>query len=318
MISFKEQDWDNKNWQNDTAMFIVSKIHPTKAKIVAALLKKYEGTEIDTISAITDYAERYYENFYYIITPFYLYEPEILRELCNQGRFVSILKKYLKKRHLGKHLDRVIKTFSKLEPQLKDKIFDDEVMSVLVEKCNDKKFYLNSKVFLFRAMYRISPLKAHEFFKKLNIDAFIDSFNNIPESGGGVVTFRKFMEIFKNLQSFYLFSIDSRFKEKLDISLISDDLTKIFSDNGYSLSDRAAVKKVKEGRWKVIDGKIAYLIWGKKTLNVHLSFTDDKDREALVINATKEILDGCYEGFIKRFENHERILIYTTFPTNFN
>jgi hypothetical protein len=234
VISLKEQDWDNKNWQNDTAMFIVSKLHPTKAKIVAALLKKYEGTEIDTVSAIIDYAERYYENFYYIITSFY--ESETLKELCKSDRFTSILKIYLKKRHLGKHLDRVIRTFAKLEPQLKDKLIDDEIISSLVEELNDKKPYLVSKLYLFIAMYKYNPSRTYELFERLNPKVLIDDFNNIPEGEKeGIYSLSKFMEVFKNV--YY--------------------------------------------------------------------FADNKEKKDRVVNFVKEILDGCSEEFLRRFEQRD-------------
>jgi len=310
VVDYEILDWDNKNWQNDTAKFVMSKIHPTKAKIIAIILKKYENMKIEQETVLIDYMETYYENLYYIITPIYFHEAEVLRVLCEQERFVSIFKKYLKMRHLGKHLDRVIKTFSKLKPQVKEKkLFDDMVINTLAEKCNDKKFYLNSKGFLLKAVYRISPFKAYELYKKIDIDAFIEGFSNIPESKRGIVTFRKFTEIFKNLHSFYLFSIDFRFKEELDTNSISDNLRMTFSNNSYPLSDEAIVKKVNKGRWKIIDGQIAYLIRRTKRrrrkLNVYLSLADDRDREIYIINNTKKFVDGCYEEFIKRFDEDD-------------
>lgn len=234
VISLKEHDWDNKNWQNDTAMCIVSKIHPTKAKIVAALLKKYEGIEIDTVSLITDYAEKYYENLYYIITPFY--EPKTLEELCNSDKFTSILKIYLKERHLGKHLDRVIRTFAKLEPRLKNKLIDDEIINSFVEKLNSKKPYIVSKLYLFRAMYKYSPSPTYELFERFEAKVFIDDFNNIPEGEKeGIYSFAKFMEVFKNI--YY--------------------------------------------------------------------FADNKEKKDHAVNFVKEILDGCSEEFLRRFERRD-------------
>lgn len=234
VISLKEQDWDNENWQNDHAMFIVSKIHPTKAKIVAALLRKYEGIEIDTVSVTIDYAKRYYENFYYIITPFY--ESETFKELCNSDKFTSILKIYLKKRHLGKHLDRVIRTIAKLEPQFRDKLIDDEVISSLADKLNDKKPYLVNKLYLFRAMYKYSPSCTYELFERLNPKVLIDDFNNIPSGEKeGIYSLSKFMEVFKNV--YY--------------------------------------------------------------------FADNKEKKDRVVNFIKEILDGCSEEFLRRFDQRD-------------
>ena len=300
VISLKWQDWVNENWQNSKAIFIASKIHPTKVRIIAILFEKFENIEIDTVSVITDYAKAYHKNLYYIITPFFGLES--LEKLCNNSEFVLIVKKYFKERHLGKRLDRTIKIFSRLDFQLKNKLFNDEVMNILSKKCNDKKFYLNSEEFLFRAVYKVSPLKAYELYMKLDIDAFIEAFNNIPESEGGIHTFRKFMEVFKNLQSFYLFTIDRRFKQELEKNSISDSLKKAFSGKSYTLSSEATVKRLRKNRWKITDGQISYQIRGKKSLNVYLSFSDDKNREALVINTTKKILDGCDKWFIKRFE----------------
>lgn len=198
-ISFMELNWDNKNWQNDTALFIVSRIHPTKAKIIATILKKYEGVEIDVDSAVTDYAEAYYKNLYYIITPFY--ESEVLGGLCDNDKFVSIVKRYMKERHLGKQLDRTIRTFSKLKPQEKDNLIDSEIINAFAQKLNDKGPYIVSKLYLFRAIYKFSPSQTYELYKRFDKKTLIDDFNSNPEEKG-ITSFAKFMEIFKNIYYF--------------------------------------------------------------------------------------------------------------------
>lgn len=197
VVSIKDQNWDNKNWENAFAEFVVSKIHPTKARILLTILEKHEDVQVDAVSMITDYANAYYENMYRIITPFY--ESEELEKLCRSERFISILKKYFRERHLGKELDRTIRTFAKLEPQLKDKVIDDETISSLAEKINAKGPYLVSKLYLFRAMYKFSLLKTYELYKNFDSKVFIDDFNGAPN---GISSFSKFMEIFKNIYKY--------------------------------------------------------------------------------------------------------------------
>lgn len=229
--SLKELNWDNKNWQNDTASFIVSKIHPTKAKIVATILKKYESVNINVGSAITDYAEAYYKNLYYIITPFY--ELEALEELCNNDKFVSVVKRYMKERHLGKHLDRTIKTFSKLKPKEKDRLIDGEIINSFAQKLNDKGPYMVSKLYLFRALYKFSPSQTYELYKKFDKKVFIDDFNSNPEERG-IASFAKFMEIFKNI--YYFDSPEEKSCIVDDLKEILDGCSKEFIerfDKGY-------------------------------------------------------------------------------------
>lgn len=232
-ISFMELNWDNKNWQNDTALFIVSKIHPTKAKIIAAILKKYEGVEINFGSAVTDYAQAYYENLYYIITPFF--DSEALGELCNNDKFVSIVKRYMKERHLGKQLDRTIKTFSKLKHQEKDKLLDSKIIDFFAQKLNDKGPYIVSKLYLFRALYKFSPSQTYELYKNFDKKVFIDDFNSNPEERG-IASFAKFIEIFKNIYIYCYANVEERAAIVNDLKEILDGCSKEFIerfDKGY-------------------------------------------------------------------------------------
>jgi class 3 adenylate cyclase len=222
-ISIMELDWDNENWQNDTASFIVSKIHPTKARIIAAILEKYEGVEINLGSVITDYAKAYYKNLYYIITPFY--EPETLEELCNNDELVSTVKRYMRERHLGKHLDGIIRTFSKLNPEVKDRLIDGEIIEFFAQKLNDKKPYIVSKLYLFRAIYKFSPSQTYELYKKFDKKVLIDDFNSEPKKRG-IASFAKFFELFKNI--FYFAGAKEKPLIINDIKEILDGCSKDF------------------------------------------------------------------------------------------
>ncbi|MDI6603414.1 MAG: hypothetical protein QME57_04925 [Patescibacteria group bacterium] len=231
VISIMELDWDNKNWQNDTASFIVSNIHPTKAKIISTILEKYEGVEINVGSVITDYAEEYYENLYRIVSPFW--DIEVLEELCKNDKFISIIKKYLKKRHLGKELDRTIRTLSKLRPQEKDKIVDSEIIDSFAKKLNSKGSYIVSKLYLFRTMDKFSPSQTYELYKRFDKKVLIDDFNSNPEEKG-IYSFAKFMEIFKNI--YYFGSPEEKSCIVEDLKEILDGCSKEFSerfDKGY-------------------------------------------------------------------------------------
>ena len=222
-ISIMELDWDNENWQNDTAPFIVSKIHPTKAKIIATILKKYGGVKINLCGVITDYAKAYYENLYYIITPFY--EPEALEELCSNDELVSTIKRYMKERHLGRHLDGIIRTFSKLKPEVKDRLIDEEIIEFFAQKLNDKKPYIVSKLYLFRAMYKFSPSQTYELYKKFDKRVLMDDFNSEPKKRG-IASFAKFFELFKNI--FYFASAEEKHLIINDIKEILDGCSKDF------------------------------------------------------------------------------------------
>jgi hypothetical protein len=225
-----------------------------------------------------------------------------------------VVKRYLRDRHLGKQLERVLKSFSKLGLTLKENLVDEETLNELAKKCNSGKFWFISKVNLLLAMYKFSPLRAYELYKRLEIENLINDFNNLPEEKKGAQTFRKFIEVSKNMYSLYLFSIDYEFKTELDSGIVSEKLRRAFADNNHQLiSDEPRVEKVLDlpfqetEKWKIIDEKTAYLIRAKKEkrLIVHL-FTDDYiEREIYVLDSTKKILDRCYERFIKVFEGYE-------------
>lgn len=200
IISVKEQHWDTKTWENDTAMFIVSKFHPTKAKIITSIFEKYEHAQIDKFKAITSYAASYYENLYYILSPL-RFDSEALKQLIGNEDFVSSIKRYFRERHLGKQLDRVIRTLSQLGSESKDKLIDGEILDSFAEKLNDKKPFIVSKLYLFMAMYKFSPQKSFELYKRFDKTVLAQGFINIPDEKG-VYSFAKFMEVFKNIYYF--------------------------------------------------------------------------------------------------------------------
>jgi PGF-CTERM protein len=87
----------------------------------------------------------------------------------------------------------------------------------------------------------------------------------------------------------YLFSIDTKFEEELNNSIISEELKKEFEKNRFPLSDNATVKKEEEEKEGVItDEKKFILRKGERELHVdlwekYLYFTN---------NATISLLDG--------------------------
>lgn len=200
IIAVKEQHWNTKTWKNDTAMFIVSKLHPTKAKIITSIFEKYEHAQIATSDAITCYASTHHENLYYILSPF-RFNMEALKQLLEKDAFTASLKYYLKKRHLGKQLDRVIKSLSGLDSESKDKIIDDSILDSFAEKLNDCKPFVVNKLFLFLSMYKFSARKSFELYKRFNKSVLSQDFIKIPDNTG-VYSFAKFIEVFKNIYYF--------------------------------------------------------------------------------------------------------------------
>jgi hypothetical protein len=316
VIDIKLKDWD-KNWKNDFAYFIRSRLHPTEAEIFWELFKRCKEDVIDEKNLLIEYASVHYENLYHIITPIYFTEPELFKEICKDNVFVLKIKRYLKERHLGKHLDRVIRSLSVLQPELKEMLVDNEILNVLAQKLNDSKYWLVSKEYLLRAMYKFSPTKTWELFKKIQIENLVSDFNNLTEDERGLQTFRKLIEVFKNIHSSYLFEIDSKFKTDLESAIVSEKLRECFVKNNYPLiSDQPGVEKIESSvfsypkRWKIMDEKRTYLVRirkrrEKEKMFIHAFGVEDIDREAYVIDKAKKILDGCYERFIRIFEKFD-------------
>lgn len=234
IISVKEQHWVTKTWENDTAMFIVSKFHQTKAKIITSIFEKYEHAQIDKFKAITSYAASYYENLYHILSPL-RFDSEALKQLIRNEDFVSLIKQYFRERRLGKQLDRVIRALSQLGSESKDKIIDGEILESFAEKLNDDKPFIVNKLYLFLAMYKFSPQKSFELYKRFDKTVLAQGFINIPDETG-VYSFAKFMEVFKNI---YYFVKDEEEKTllitemKQILDCCSDDFVNRFNHHFY-------------------------------------------------------------------------------------
>jgi hypothetical protein len=293
-------DWDNDRMENDSAKFIVSKLHPTKARILGIILEKYEGIELTPKKTLINYMDWNWINLYRIITPLYFYDREMLREMLAESHFLSILKKYLKERHPGKHLDRVMRSFSGFDPQLKDKLLDDDVMEILAKKCNDKTPWLISKSFLLMSVYKINPSKAYYLYKKIEINNIID--RELMDPDKGLRGFLLFIEVSKNLLNFYLFSIGSKFREEFDNNLISENLRKVFNDNGYLLPANIIIEKAGIYSWNIISERVSYNIAGRRGLNVFLFSDNDNDRRAYIFSNTEKILDLGFGLIINKIE----------------
>jgi len=298
-------DWENKKWQNSSALFVRSKIHPTEAKILELVLQKCEGMGIDDLKSLTDYVATYFENLYSLIQSISFHNADLLERLCREDRFQSVVQSYLKQRHLGKQLDRTIRILSKLPQELRDKFVEDEMLEQWISKLNDKRYFMNSKVSLLASIYKISPTAACKCLEKLDVDTFAGNFKSVPiEVRGGVSTFKRFIELAKNVWSFYLFSTSLIFEDTLNAGTLASELRKQFRDNGYLLSDKAGVEPRSIGEWKIFDCKNVFLIRKTRSgagLDVHYSF-NDSERQALLVKKIKEFLDQCLMTFLDRFE----------------
>jgi len=231
LLDLKIISLHSRNWGSDYDTFIESNFHSTKAEIIEKVLMKREHVSEDGQAELTNYMICHPNNLYDIITPFYSHASTVLNEFCTDESLVLVLKKYLKETRLGKKLDKVIKTLSIVNPQLKDILIDEEIIDSLGEKLNRKDCYLISRVYLFRAMNKFSRTKSVQLYKRFNHRIVIDDFCEDPK---GVYSFVKLMEPLKD----------------------------VFLDCA------------------------------------------DRNEQTQIRNSVKEILDGCRENFLKKFEKH--------------
>ena len=75
----------------------------------------------------------------------------------------------------------------------------------------------------------------------------------------------------KRNKSSYLFSIDTKFEEKLNNGSISEELKKEFKKNRFSLPDNASVKKEEEKKWAITDEKKFIIRKEEGKLNIYKS-----------------------------------------------
>ena len=77
----------------------------------------------------------------------------------------------------------------------------------------------------------------------------------------------------------FLFSVESNFKTEFEENNISEDLKKIFEDNGHSLSSNAEISTVDKNEWKIKEGRKEYTIRQSKLndkLNVYTGDIENK------------------------------------------
>jgi hypothetical protein len=297
--------WEDENWDNCNAPAIRCRIHPTEAKILEAVLQKCDAMVIDDRKTLIDYSVQYLESLYYIMREIRFYNSALLEDLCEDERFRSIVRNYLKERHLGKQLDRTVRILSKLTQEVRYQFVDDGILNKWIEKLNDPKFHFNSKVALLKAIYRVSPIAAYKCYEKLDMNTLVESFLNIPSVGaGGLSAFKRFIETSKNIWSFYLFSIDPIFEDELNSGGLSDDLRRDFEAAGHALSNSAKIEHVSMIRWEIVDGENTFNVRkpkNEKALIVYYSY-DDLRRRVFLVSNTRMILDKCLEEFLRRFD----------------
>jgi len=199
IIEERPEDWVTHEYRDDSSLFYISDIHPTKAKILLLLLAKYYQTQVDVYEEIIRYAENYPENLYYITSQVYGYGE--LRALNRNDRLLTIAKNYINHRKLGKKWDRFVSRLIWMSSQEREFLFDNEVLDNLANKINDPANYLVHKFCAFRAVYRIAPEKAYEVFQRLTPNALIQTFLNDKEDLG-ITSFAKWMEALKNMYEF--------------------------------------------------------------------------------------------------------------------
>jgi len=168
LIREKFLDWDNSSWENDTAVFVVGAVHPTKARLASLVAAKYGGVSCDDLASLAAYASGQLPNPYYVVSPLFFSSPDLLIRLCANAEFQATLRAYVMQRHLGKHLDRVLTRLARIATPVARTLMDPAVLDSLVTRLNEERPYVISKVLLLRAIQRIDPSLAYEVFKGLN------------------------------------------------------------------------------------------------------------------------------------------------------
>ncbi|MCD5402043.1 hypothetical protein LR013_05625 [candidate division NPL-UPA2 bacterium] len=185
-----------RDWGNGHEIFIESNLHSTKAEVLEKILIEYEHILVNKQAELINFITRYPDNLYDIIMPFYFHRPQTLNELCRNDSVVSELQRYLRAEKLGKRLDRIIKTLSVVEDQIKEDLINDEILDSLGEKLNTKGRYLVSRVYLFRAMKKFSRIKNVQLYKRFNHRLVIEDFGEDPR---GIYSFAKLLEPLKDI-----------------------------------------------------------------------------------------------------------------------
>jgi len=139
LIREKFLDWDNSRWENDTAVFVVGAVHPTKARLASLVAAKYGGVSRDDLASLTAYASGQLPNLYYVVSPLFFSSPDLLIRLCANAEFQATLRAYVMQRHLGKHLDRVLTRLARIAAPAARTLMDPAVLDSLVTRLNEER-----------------------------------------------------------------------------------------------------------------------------------------------------------------------------------
>jgi nucleoside phosphorylase len=191
-------NWDNLNWENDTAVFVVGAMHPTKVRLATLVATKYCGVSYDEVGSLTSYANGNLPNLYYVVCPLSFRSPDLFTRLCSNAEFLATLRAYVMQRHLGKQLDRVLSRLARTSSTFAHKLMDPVVLDSLVTRLNEKHPYVISKALLLRAIHRIDPSLSYQVFRRFDLGSIVAAFK-AGEPGASLPALSKLMEFFKNV-----------------------------------------------------------------------------------------------------------------------
>lgn len=199
LIRMVELDWESSEYGGTSVIAVHPILHQTKARLLIQVFRKYYEDSVSPENAIADYAERYQENFHYILGVYQDYDE--FRALFNIPRIRSTARKYLAQRHLGNKHYWVLLRLAFLPADVRASILDESVLDGLAEKLNGQTAYIVSKVNTLRGLYKADGQKALELFKRLDADALSADLLN-PKPGrerSDLYFFVKAIEVFKNI-----------------------------------------------------------------------------------------------------------------------
>lgn len=196
LVSIVAQDWESEEYVAASTLVVAPRLHPTKARVLATVYRKYYGIQADPVEALAAYAERFPHCLYHILGRYS--GPDESRVLFSNARIQGITRRYFLERHLGKKLDRVIRRFGDLDDSLLDVLLDEDVLQAFAKQVNGDRAYIVSKMYIFRALERVSPKKAYQLFSLVTPDAVSKTFL-ADETEGGITSLSKWMEVFKNV-----------------------------------------------------------------------------------------------------------------------
>lgn len=304
--------WD-RDWIDSTEETILPNLHRSDVKLVQMITGVKDDDKFPEGDLITDYAGLHYQNLYKIIRPLASLHFELLTHLCKKTEFQSIIKKFFLGRHLGKNLDRTIRILSRLDPETKAKLIDDEVIEILMEKCNrvpnenlpGKKSGINSKVSFLKSIAKFEPFLARKCVMKLNIDTIIVAFNRTPITMG-LDLLTKLWEILKNVYTGYLFMLPLKFTNELRPGIISENLRSGFRENSYQLSEDAEIQKEDKKIWSIIDRGNEFLVKESYSMLIISRKVPDDVRDLIrhMVNKTTEY---CSDSFLKHLEIYDTL-----------